>query len=56
MQKGQTDEAHRALQQALQAAEAIPNKGARDIIIPRIENALKEIRLCLPTGSMTWFR
>jgi tetratricopeptide (TPR) repeat protein len=40
-QKGQTEEAHRALQQALQAAEAIPNLGGRDMNIPMIQNALK---------------
>jgi tetratricopeptide (TPR) repeat protein len=40
-QKGQTEEAHRALQQALQAAEAIPNQGGRDMNIPMIQNALK---------------
>jgi len=36
-----TPEAHRALQQALEAAEAIPNKGSRDMNIPAITNALK---------------
>lgn len=41
-QKGQTDEAHRALQQALQAAEAIPNKGTRDKTISKIRDALRE--------------
>jgi tetratricopeptide (TPR) repeat protein len=40
-QKGQTEEAHRALEQALQAAEAIPNKGSRDMNIPMITDALK---------------
>jgi hypothetical protein len=42
MQKGQTDEAHSALQRALRAAEAIPNKGTRDTTITKIRNALKE--------------
>jgi tetratricopeptide (TPR) repeat protein len=41
-QKGQTDESRRALQQALQAAEAIPNKGSRDTTVTKIQNALKE--------------
>jgi predicted negative regulator of RcsB-dependent stress response len=40
-QKGQTEEAHRALEQALQAAETIPNQGARDMNIPMITDALK---------------
>ena len=41
-QKGQTDEAYRALQQAWQAAQAIPSKGTRDATITRIHDALKE--------------
>jgi tetratricopeptide (TPR) repeat protein len=40
-QQGRTEDAHRTLQQALEAAEAIPNKGSRDMNIPMIKNALK---------------
>jgi tetratricopeptide (TPR) repeat protein len=40
-QKGQTEAAHRALQQALQAAQAIPNKGSRDRAVATIQDALK---------------
>lgn len=39
--KGQTAEAHRALQEALQAAETIPNKGGRDMSIPMIKKGLE---------------
>jgi len=38
--KGQTAEARRALEEALQAAQAIPNKGSRDMSIKRIQMAL----------------
>jgi tetratricopeptide (TPR) repeat protein len=40
-QQGRTEEAHRALQQALEAAETIPNKMGRDMNIPMIKDALK---------------
>lgn len=40
-QQGKTEEANRALQEALQAAEAIPNKGGRDMSIPMIKKALE---------------
>jgi tetratricopeptide (TPR) repeat protein len=38
--KGQTAEARRALEEALQAAQAIPNKMSRDMSIKRIQMAL----------------
>jgi hypothetical protein len=38
--KGQTAEARRALEEALQAAQAIPNKRSRDMSIKRIQMAL----------------
>jgi tetratricopeptide (TPR) repeat protein len=40
-QQGRTEEAHRTLQQALEAAETIPNKMGRDMNIPMIKDALK---------------
>jgi tetratricopeptide (TPR) repeat protein len=43
VQKGQMEDARRALRQALEAAHAIPNKGGRDRAIEMIQNALKAI-------------
>jgi tetratricopeptide (TPR) repeat protein len=40
-EKGQNEEASRVLQQALEAAEAIPNQGGRDMNILMIKDALK---------------
>jgi tetratricopeptide (TPR) repeat protein len=42
MEKGQQAEARRALQEALQAAQAIPEKAARDMNLTMISNALKQ--------------
>ena len=39
-QKGQTAEAHRALEEALQAAQAIPNEMSRDMNVNMIKKAL----------------
>jgi tetratricopeptide (TPR) repeat protein len=40
-QKGRAEEANRALHEALQSAEAIPNQGGRDMNIPMIKKALE---------------
>jgi tetratricopeptide (TPR) repeat protein len=41
-QKGKTAEARRALQEALQAAQEIPNQGSRDMNVNSIEKALRQ--------------
>jgi predicted negative regulator of RcsB-dependent stress response len=41
-QKGKTVEARRALQEALQAAQEIPNQGSRDVNIDSIKKALRQ--------------
>jgi tetratricopeptide (TPR) repeat protein len=41
-QKGKTAEARRALQEALQAAQQIPNQGSRDMNVDSIKKALRQ--------------
>jgi tetratricopeptide (TPR) repeat protein len=42
LERGQPAEARRALQEALQAAQAIPEKAAREMNLTRISNSLKQ--------------
>jgi hypothetical protein len=41
-QNGKTEEARRALQEALQAAQEIPNQGSRNMNVDSIKKALRQ--------------